>query len=151
MEHPADDLDRPTIEGRSQSAEIRILLGGPEITNDNRWVLEDPAIDLAAIGEGEQTFVDLLRRSHAGRPTEGIPGFGIAAAVLPAPRPALTDLDLISSPYIEGILDATEEQTMLMETSRGCRYRCKFCYSPKSYDSICRLSVGQIEANLRNA
>ena len=40
---------------------------------------------------------------------------------------------------------------MLMETSRGCRYRCKFCYYPKSYDSIYRMSAGQIEANLRHA
>ena len=36
--------------------ELLVLLGGPEITDDNRWVLEEPAIDLAAIGEGEQTF-----------------------------------------------------------------------------------------------
>ena len=45
---------------KAAQPEIRILLGGPEITGDNRWVLEEPAIDLAAIGEGEQTFVDLL-------------------------------------------------------------------------------------------
>ncbi len=66
-------------------------------------------------------------------------------------RSALTNLDLISSPYIEGILDATDEQTMLMETSRGCRYRCKFCYYPKSYDSVYRMTPGEIEANLRHA
>lgn len=40
---------------------------------------------------------------------------------------------------------------MLMETSRGCRYRCKFCYYPKSYDSIYRMSPAEIEANLRHA
>ena len=131
--------------------EIRILLGGPEITADNRWVLEEPAVDLAAIGEGEQTFVDLLSALDSGRPTEGIPGLWNRGGDLPPPRTALSDLDLISSPYIEGILDAAEEQTMLMETSRGCRYRCKFCYYPKSYDSIYRMSAEQIEANLRHA
>ncbi len=68
-----------------------------------------------------------------------------------APALALADLDLVNSPYIEGLLDAADEQTMLMETSRGCRYRCKFCYYPKSYDSIHRMSAGQIEANLRYA
>ncbi len=137
----------PCTHGRP---EIRVLLGGPEITCDNRWVLEEPAIDLAVIGEGEQTFVDLLAALGAGRPAAGIPGLWNRGGSLP-PRPALTDLDLVSSPYIEGILDAAEEQTMLMETSRGCRYRCKFCYYPKSYDSISRMSAGQIEANLRHA
>ncbi|MDX1964794.1 MAG: radical SAM protein [Pirellulales bacterium] len=43
--------------------ELLIMLGGPEITLDNDWVLTDPAVDLAAIGEGEQTFVELLTRN----------------------------------------------------------------------------------------
>ena len=136
---------------KAAQPDMRIVLGGPEITADNQWVLEGPAIDLAAIGEGEQTFVDLLPALHAGRPTGGIAGLWSRGGGLPAPRAALADLDLISSPYIEGILDAAEEQTMLMETSRGCRYRCKFCYYPKSYDSIYRMSAEQIEANLRHA
>src|SRR5262245_44006753 len=39
---------------------IRIILGGPEITADNQWVLESLCVDYAAIGEGEQTFAELL-------------------------------------------------------------------------------------------
>ncbi len=142
--------------------DVRILLGGPEITADNRWVLEEPSVDLAAIGEGEQTFLELLtalHSEHGARSTgfsrnsnvEGIAGLWTRGGGLPAPRSALNNLDLVSSPYIEGILDATEEHTMLMETSRGCRYRCKFCYYPKSYDSIYRMSPGEIENNLRHA
>ena len=131
--------------------DLLILLGGPEITADNRWVLEETCVDLAAIGEGEQTFVELLAALHDGRGATSIAGLWARGAGLPAPRAALTNLDLVSSPYIEGILDATEEQTMLMETSRGCRYRCKFCYYPKSYDSIYRMSAAEIEANLRHA
>jgi len=136
---------------KAAQPKLRILLGGPEITSDNQWVLENAAIDLAAIGEGEQTFVDLLLSLHAGRSTEGIPGLWNRGGSLPLPRAVLSDLDLISSPYLEGILDVVEEHPMLMETSRGCRYRCKFCYYPKSYDSIHRMSAGQIEANLRHA
>src|SRR6516162_3189368 len=39
---------------------VRIVLGGPEITADNAWVLDTPDYDFAVIGEGEQTFADLL-------------------------------------------------------------------------------------------
>src|SRR5262249_13031940 len=39
---------------------VRIVLGGPEITADNAWVLESPDYDFAVIGEGEQTFAQLL-------------------------------------------------------------------------------------------
>ena len=90
--------------------ELRILLGGPEITGDNRWVLEAPAIDLAAIGEGEQTFVDLLSAlARAAVRRTALPGLWNRGGSLPPPRPRSADLDLISSPYIEGILDAAEE------------------------------------------
>ena len=143
---------------KAAQPDLHILLGGPEITADNRWVLEEPAVDLAAIGEGEQTFVDCWPRCmpagvSMASPASGHRGQPIFAdtKIGTVPRTALTNLDVINSPYIEGILDATEEQTMLMETSRGCRYRCKFCYYPKSYDSISRMSPGEIEANLRHA
>src|SRR5947209_17271929 len=39
---------------------IRIVLGGPEITADNAWVLQTLDYDFAVIGEGEQTFANLL-------------------------------------------------------------------------------------------
>src|SRR5438067_9858744 len=34
--------------------DVRIVLGGPEITGDNAWVLESRDYDYAVIGEGEQ-------------------------------------------------------------------------------------------------
>ena len=39
---------------------LRVVVGGPEVQKDNLWVLQHPAIDVSVIGEGEQTFVDLL-------------------------------------------------------------------------------------------
>src|SRR5947207_5779882 len=40
--------------------ETRVVLGGPETTADNAWVLDSDAYDFAVIGEGEQTFANLL-------------------------------------------------------------------------------------------
>src|SRR5438552_11151770 len=40
--------------------QVRLVLGGPEITPDNAWVLQTPDYDFAVIGEGEQTFAQLL-------------------------------------------------------------------------------------------
>jgi radical SAM superfamily enzyme YgiQ (UPF0313 family) len=52
---------------KARRPELLILLGGPEITADNDWVLAHPAVDYAAIGEGEQTFCDLLHALAADR------------------------------------------------------------------------------------
>ncbi|HEV3021138.1 MAG TPA: radical SAM protein, partial [Pirellulales bacterium] len=144
--------------------DLRVMLGGPEITADNAWVLEQPAVDYAAIGEGEQTFCELLQslveRSAPRGPIDGLyvaerrPVVGMAVAGgtrLPAFRRPLANLDEISSPYLAGILDAADEQMLLLETIRGCVFKCKFCYYPKSYDSLYFLSEAKIAANLEHA
>jgi radical SAM superfamily enzyme YgiQ (UPF0313 family) len=196
--------------------EMLVLVGGPEITGDNRWTLEHPAVDFAAVGEGEQTFAELLAalatidhftlappRKQAGisepqrhRDTENdrgvgtpsvqslpsvplrlcgesdsapprlrvgdsiawpdalrsIAGLHVSGMTLPpAFRKPLPHLNEISSPYLCGILDAADEQMLLLETIRGCVYKCKFCYYPKSYDDLYYVAEEKIVANLRHA
>ena len=164
---------------RERRPDLRIIIGGPEVTADNAWVLQHPAIDFAAIGEGEQTFAELLialRDQHT--PSEPIAGLyvspnvarsrrersapdlpvleshsalGESGLLLPAFRQPLASLDEISSPYLEGILDAADEDMLLLETIRGCIFKCKFCYYPKSYDDLYFVSREKIIANLQYA
>jgi radical SAM superfamily enzyme YgiQ (UPF0313 family) len=141
--------------------EVRIVLGGPEITADNAWVLETPDYDFAVIGEGEQTFTELLlalvEDQAPGVPIPGlyVPRTGTDSRYDPAHRPTfrtpLPDLNRLGSPYLAGILDAADEQMLLLETTRGCVFKCKFCYYPKSYDKQYYLSPENILANLRHA
>ncbi|HWB09756.1 MAG TPA: radical SAM protein [Pirellulales bacterium] len=135
--------------------EIKVLLGGPEITADNAWVLEQESIDFAAVGEGEQTFCELLAELNTRSCIERtVDGLFVRSAEPRAPVPfrrPLARLDEISSPYLAGILDAADEQMLLLETVRGCVFKCKFCYYPKSYDSLYFLSPGKISANLEHA
>ena len=133
--------------------EIVIVLGGPEITNDNAWVFDSGVIDYAAVGEGEQTFSELLEAILAGE--EGrklIPGLGRATnPQVPLFRKPIANLDDVSSPYLQGILNAADERMLLLETIRGCVFKCKFCYYPKSYDSLYFVSDEKIIANLKHA
>jgi radical SAM superfamily enzyme YgiQ (UPF0313 family) len=141
--------------------DLRIVLGGPEITPDNAWVLETADYAFAVIGEGEQTFAQLL----LGLLDDEVPPVAIAGLYVPpsgnvsrydsAHRPAfrtpLPDINQLGSPYRAGILDAAEEQMLLLETTRGCVFKCKFCYYPKSYDKQYYLSKENILANLWHA
>jgi len=133
--------------------EIIIVLGGPEITNDNAWVFASGVIDYAAVGEGEQTFSELLEAMLAGE--EGrklIPGLWRATnPQVPLFRKPIANLDDVSSPYLQGILNAADERMLLLETIRGCVFKCKFCYYPKSYDSLYFVSDEKIIANLKHA
>ena len=70
---------------------------------------------------------------------------------MPAFRTPLPDLNALGSPYLAGILDAADEQMLLLETTRGCVFKCKFCYYPKSYDKQYYLSFDHVLAGLRHA
>jgi radical SAM superfamily enzyme YgiQ (UPF0313 family) len=140
---------------------VRIVLGGPEITADNSWVLDSPAYDFAVIGEGEQTFAHLLLGLAE---NEAVPPVPIAGLYVPSPsgprfdparRPAfrtpMPDLNALGSPYRAGILDVADEQMLLLETTRGCKFKCKFCYYPKAYDQLYYLTDNDVLAELRHA
>jgi radical SAM superfamily enzyme YgiQ (UPF0313 family) len=154
---------------KEQRPEVRVIIGGPEITADNDWVLERPEVDFAAIGEGEQTFVELLAElRQADIPRQSIAGLYVSPALartcrgewrdepvargaLPLFRQPLPNLNEVSSPYLHGILDAADERMLLLETLRGCIFKCKFCYYPKSYDDLYFVSREKIIANLAHA
>ncbi|WP_439623031.1 B12-binding domain-containing radical SAM protein [Gemmata sp.] len=152
--------------------DLVIVLGGPEITPDNAWVLDTPHYDHAVIGEGEQTFAALLEMLRdtpkadrwslplaASAGASHIPGLYTPAptgprydpARRPLPRTPLQDLNQLGSPYLAGLLDPGEEQMLLLETTRGCVFKCKFCYYPKSYDKQYYIAHDEIRAGLRLA
>jgi radical SAM superfamily enzyme YgiQ (UPF0313 family) len=164
---------------KERRPDVKVLLGGPEITADNTWVLQHPAVDCAVLGEGEAAFCDLLAqedRHSCLSPTHSClspthsclsPAHSClspahsrlspAQCYLPetdknvCPPVPLENLDAISSPYVEGILDLAAGGRMLLETARGCRFRCKYCYYPKGHDTQRFLSADQIFANLNHA
>jgi radical SAM superfamily enzyme YgiQ (UPF0313 family) len=140
---------------------VKIVLGGPEITTDNAWVLGSAEYDFAAFGEGEQTFAAILLGLLGGEDVPPVPIDGLYVPPTsgerfrpdraPAFRQPMPDLDRLGSPYLAGILDVAEERMLLLETTRGCVFKCKFCYYPKSYDTQYYLSSDAVLASLSHA
>ena len=150
---------------KSRRPDLLVVVGGPEITRDNAWIFQQAAIDYAVVGEGEAAFAQLLAAyanpndSNSRLPyadeSKGAEGNGDAdkkarLAILASQTP-LPTLDVVSSPYLEGILDVADGRRLMLETVRGCRFRCKYCYYPKNFDAARFLSEDQIRANLRHA
>jgi len=127
--------------------QLRVVVGGPEVQKDNVWVLEHPAVDVAVIGEGEQTFAELLRLwsrdrrgddmrlplvsvRNAESPLDHIPGIAYhheGAIHFTADRVPLNDLSIIPSPYLAGYLNVPNDGMLMVEVSRWCPYACSFC------------------------
>jgi hypothetical protein len=135
---------------RLQRDDLHVIVGGPEITADNAWVFDSAPFHYAAIGEGEQTFCDLLSSLAGNGGMHDTPGLAVGPAFSPArPRTAIANLDEVSSPYLAGILETRD--TLFLETARGCRFKCKFCYYPKGFSGNSYLSEARVRASLRHA
>lgn len=124
---------------------LRVVVGGPEVQRDNPWLLDHPAVDIAVVGEGEQTFADLLRLwldqrratdcpsqsdARGDDPLARIPGIAYRhadALHFTAERVPLTDLMVIPSPYLHDYLDVPPDGMLMVEVSRWCPYACSFC------------------------
>jgi anaerobic magnesium-protoporphyrin IX monomethyl ester cyclase len=113
--------------------QIKIILGGPEVTYDVRyWLDRLPHVDFIVIGEGEETFHQLLQEISKTEKYHLV--FGLAYRkgdeVLITPGRPKLDLNQIPSPY-RGWSDIAElsNRVVYFETSRGCPFSCSFCLS----------------------
>jgi anaerobic magnesium-protoporphyrin IX monomethyl ester cyclase len=120
------------------------VLGGPGPSPIPRYSLLKTRADIVAIGEAEETMVELMRcRKTKERDLSGVKGiaYRIGDDVTVNPRrPPIANLDSIPFPawhifpmekYIEnfkapGMEDS--DRMLSIITSRGCVNRCTFCY-----------------------
>jgi hypothetical protein len=100
----------------------RIIFGGPEITPDNS-LLDSEHIDFLVFGEGEAVFRRLLQDQKFWQKQK-------------AAQPAGAIFKNSPSPYIQDLLEPQIENMMLLETQRGCPYRCGYCYYNKSHKGV---------------
>jgi radical SAM superfamily enzyme YgiQ (UPF0313 family) len=121
---------------RARSPRTKVLIGGPEVGPDNPWLLEADGFDVAVTGEAEQGFVALLERLLRGEDPAGLPGVAVRrdGRTLPfGPEPrADFPLSEFPSPYLEGLLPVEAKRSVYLETVRGCRSQCTFCFYPRS-------------------
>lgn len=119
---------------------VPIWLGGPEVSYCAGEVLKSyPELTGVMVGEGEETFLELLRYY-----AEGIPGdmkaikgivFRAGSEIVSTGERELTDLN--SLPFLYEDLGQFEHRIIYYESSRGCPFRCSYCLS--SIDKRVRL------------
>ena len=121
--------------------DLPIWLGGPEVSFDpERLMQKFPFLAGIMIGEGEQTFVELVQRyisetqdnkiSECGIERELSDMSNIAGLYLPSGYTAEREcLSLDDIPFLYSDLADFENRIIYYESSRGCPFRCKYCLS----------------------
>jgi anaerobic magnesium-protoporphyrin IX monomethyl ester cyclase len=146
---------RPTLELVDALAavrpELRVVLGGPEISFEGQELLQrHPGIGAVIRGEGELPLRGLLKAWQEGRSPGDVPRliWRDRGHIRENPDgPLLADLDDIPSPFQLDLVDLTRG-FVYAETSRGCPYRCAFCMSALDRQ-VRSYSLPRIEGDLK--
>lgn len=112
---------------KQKNKDIIILMGGPSVSYNPEHILkENKDIDIIVIGEGEETFSRLLINDF--RNLNNIKGIAYRSGeeIVNNGRGDFIDINRLTSPYLSDSF-RPKSDALLIEPSRGCLYRCKFC------------------------
>lgn len=117
--------------------DLPVVWGGWHPSLFPRETLAEAGIDAVVVGQGEDTFVEILERLKHGGDLAGIAGCHAAGAV-PGPPRHLRDLnDFPAHQYdlipVERYFALKKRRQLDYISSQGCRFRCTFCADPYVY------------------
>lgn len=124
--------------------EVKVVLGGPHTTIYPDEAIKEKCIDFIVIGEGEITIKNLLDSFKNGNnyyEVRGIVWKDGDKVIRNSPQPFIEDLDTLPPParhlfpmeryrassHLKG------SRLMSLIASRGCPFRCSFCWVPNSF------------------
>lgn len=133
---------------KSINPNIKILLGGPEVSYDYMDVIKLAEVDYIIVGEGEIPFAAFLNNPNDLALVPNIL-YKQDGEVKFFPQQVTFDVNELAgiNPYINDPSDDLYNKVCYIETSRGCPYKCEFCLA--SLDNKVRyLPIEDIKSNL---
>jgi radical SAM superfamily enzyme YgiQ (UPF0313 family) len=121
---------------------VTIIVGGPHVTAAPLETMTRlPALDIAVVGEGESTIVELLESLQAGKSPAAVQGIIYRNGTKlcdTGRRPLIADLDSLPFPawdlleefperYLPAPFKVRNLPAATLVTSRGCPNTCMFC------------------------
>ena len=111
--------------------EVQIWAGGPEVSYDAPdFLKKHDCMTGVMMGEGEETFLELMEYWHGKKKLNEIPGItwrDSEGEIKVQPGRPLLDMNRI--PFLYDELDDFEHRIIYYESSRGCPFSCSYCLS----------------------
>ncbi len=135
---------------KSLNPNIKILLGGPEVSYEYENVIALPEVDYIIAGEGEIPFSEFLLSFPNVQHVPGLVSKDNGKVTVNPPPPVFDTKQLEHiMPYESDTPEELANKVLYLETSRGCPYKCEFCLA--SLDNKVRyLPDATIKATLRH-
>lgn len=115
---------------KDHDASIRVIMGGPHPSILPAEVVAEGAVDFVAVGEGEETLVELAAVLEAQGDPGGVAGlvWKRGGEVVVNARRALLDPDSLGLPARDLLsLEFYPDAFNVLTARGGCPYRCPFC------------------------
>ena len=109
------------------------IAGGPEITAHPSFY---KGFDYTVSGEGEISVPLLIKKIIQLQKTDKI-------IISKSP-----ELECMTSPYLDGMIDPSEYGGVLWELARGCPFKCAYCYESKGEKTVRLFPMEKIKAEL---
>jgi radical SAM superfamily enzyme YgiQ (UPF0313 family) len=129
---------------------VLLFAGGAEATALPLKLLEHAPFDFVVKGEGEIVLTEVMNRLLNSDTLDGIPGVFLKGAKLnPAKdQQPVMNLNALPSPYLTGTMDPCRYSGLWWELSRGCPFKCGFCFESRGVAGVRQISQERIRKEL---
>jgi radical SAM superfamily enzyme YgiQ (UPF0313 family) len=130
--------------------DIKLFAGGAEATALPLRLLDSAPFDFVIKGEGEIVLTEVMNRLLSGETLENIPGVFLKGAKINPGKDQqpVMDLNVLPSPYLSGTMDPCRYTGLWWEFSRGCPFKCGFCFESRGVAGVRQYSLERIQKEL---
>ena len=129
---------------------VLLFAGGAEATALPLKLLDCAPFDFVIKGEGEIVLTEVMSRLLNGDTLENIPGVYLKGAKInhQKDQQPVMDLNSLPSPFLTGTIDPCQYPGLLWELSRGCPFKCGFCFESRGVAGVRQFSLERIQKEL---
>ncbi len=129
---------------------VLLFAGGAEATALPLTLIASAPFDFIIKGEGEIVLTQVMKRLLNADQLDGIPGVFLKGAKLNPGKDQqpVMDLNSLPSPFLSGTMDPSRYSGLWWELSRGCPFKCGFCFESRGVAGVRQISSERIRREL---
>ncbi len=127
-----------------------LFAGGAEATALPERLLESGPFDFVIKGEGELALTEVIKKIQKKEPCNNIDAVIVKNQTADSDKNQcpIMNLDELPSPFLSGVIDVKKYSGVLWELSRGCPFKCSFCFESRGVAGVRQYSLERIQKEL---